>query len=67
MRKHEAQNLQTIKQSALAILSMVQSVKGMRCGTRWRELRYTLLLGFEEHSETMFKLLNDQAIQSLLP
>jgi hypothetical protein len=28
-------------------------------------MRYTLSLGFEEHSETMFKLLNDQAIQSL--
>jgi hypothetical protein len=41
---------------------MVQSVKGMRCGTRCREMRYTLSLGFEEHIETMFKLLNDQAI-----
>jgi hypothetical protein len=30
-------------------------------------MRYTLALGFEEHIETMFKLLNDQAIQSLLP
>jgi hypothetical protein len=33
----------------------------MRCATLRREMRYTLSLGFEEHSETMFKLLNDQA------
>ncbi|MDR0636123.1 MAG: hypothetical protein LBF87_03495 [Treponema sp.] len=29
-------------------------------------MRYTLSLGFEQHIETMFKLLNDQAIQSRL-
>jgi hypothetical protein len=29
-------------------------------------IRYILFLGFEEHIQTIFKILNDQTIQNLL-
>jgi hypothetical protein len=63
MRKKGAQNLQMMKQVALAILSLVQrafddrSLKGMR---------FMLASSFERHIESIFKLLNAQAIRDLL-
>jgi hypothetical protein len=63
MRKNGAQNLQTMKRVALAILSLVQtafddkSLKG---------IRFMLALSFERHIETIFKLLNAQSIRNLL-
>jgi predicted transposase YbfD/YdcC len=62
-RKHGAQNLQTIKRVALAILSLVQSYYTDKSLKR---IRFILSLGFEEQIETIFKLLNAQAIQNLL-
>jgi predicted transposase YbfD/YdcC len=63
MEKHGARNLQTMKRVALAILSLAQSFYDNRSLKR---IRYILSLGFEEHIETLFKLLNAQAIQALL-
>jgi predicted transposase YbfD/YdcC len=63
MRKHGAQNLQTMKRVSLAILSLVQSYYDNRS---LKGIRFTLSPGFEEHIETIFKLLNAQAIRSLL-
>jgi hypothetical protein len=63
MRKHGAQNLQTMKRVTLAILSLVQSYYDNRS---LKGIRFTLSLGFEEHIETIFKLLNAQAIRNLL-
>jgi predicted transposase YbfD/YdcC len=63
MSKNGARNLQTMKRAALAILSLVQtcfenkSLKG---------IRFKLALNFERHIETIFKLLNAEAIQNLL-
>jgi hypothetical protein len=63
MRKHGARNLQTMKRVSLAILSLVQSYYD-----NWnlKRVRFTLSLGFEEHIEAIFKLLNAQAIRNLL-
>ncbi|MDR3124023.1 MAG: hypothetical protein LBU16_09635, partial [Treponema sp.] len=63
MEKHGARNLQTMKRAALAILSLAQSFYDNRSLKR---IRYILSLGFEEHIETIFKLLNAKAIQDLL-
>jgi hypothetical protein len=63
MRKHGAQNLQTKKRVTLAILSLVQSYYDNRS---LKGIRFTLSLGFEEHIQTIFKLLNAQAIRNLL-
>jgi hypothetical protein len=63
MRKHGAQNLQTMKRVTLAILSLVQSYYDNRS---LKGIRFTLSLGFEEHIQTIFKLLNAQAIRNLL-
>ena len=63
MKKHGAQNLQTMKRVALAILSLVQSYYDDKS---LKGIRFILSLGFEQHIETIFKLLNAQAIQSLL-
>ncbi|MDR2344358.1 MAG: hypothetical protein LBD86_07500, partial [Spirochaetaceae bacterium] len=55
--------LQTMKRVALAILSLVQtafddkSLKG---------IRFMPALSFERHIESIFKLLNAQAIRNLL-
>jgi predicted transposase YbfD/YdcC len=61
--KHGAQNLQTIKRVALAILSLAQSYYKDKSLKR---IRFIVSLGFEEQIETIFKLLNAQAIQNLL-
>ena len=61
--KHGAQNLQTMKRVSLAILSLVQSYYDNRS---LKGIRFTLSPGFEEHIETIFKLLNAQAIRNLL-
>jgi predicted transposase YbfD/YdcC len=50
--KHGARNLQTMKRDALAILSLDQSIYDNRSLKR---IRYILLLGFEEHIQTIFK------------
>jgi predicted transposase YbfD/YdcC len=63
MDKHGARNLQTMKRVALAILSLVQSFYDNRS---LKMIRYILSLGFEEHIQTIFKVLNAQAIQNLL-
>jgi predicted transposase YbfD/YdcC len=63
MKKHGAQNLQTMKRVALAILSLVQSFYDDKS---LKGIRFILSLGFEKHIETIFKLLNAQAIQNLL-
>jgi hypothetical protein len=63
MEKHGARNPRTMKRAALAILSLAQSFYDNRSLKR---IRYILLLGFEEHIETIFKLLNAKAIQDLL-
>jgi predicted transposase YbfD/YdcC len=54
MRKHGAQNPQTMKRVSLAILSLVQSYYGNRS---LKGIRFTLSLGFEEHIETIFNCL----------
>jgi predicted transposase YbfD/YdcC len=61
--KYGARNLQTMKRVALAVLSLVQSFYNNRSLKR---IRYILSLGFEEHIQTVFKLLNANAIQNLL-
>jgi hypothetical protein len=63
MRKHGAQNLQTMKRVTLAILSLVQSYYDNRS---LKGIRVSLSLGFEEHIEAIFKLLNAQAVQNFL-
>jgi predicted transposase YbfD/YdcC len=63
MRKNGAQNLQTMKRVALAILSLVQGAFDDRS---LKGIRFMLALSFERHIETIFKLLNAQAIQNLL-
>jgi predicted transposase YbfD/YdcC len=63
MRKHGAQNLQTMKRVALAILSLVQTAFDDRS---LKGIRFILALSFERHIETIFKLLNAQAIRNLL-
>jgi hypothetical protein len=63
MRKNGAQNLQTMKRVSLAILSLVQSAFD---GTSLKRIRFMLSLSFEQHIETIFKLLNAQAIRHLL-
>jgi predicted transposase YbfD/YdcC len=61
--KDGARNPQTMERVTLEILSLVQSFYDNR-SLKW--IRYILSLGFEEHIETIFKLLNAQAIQDLL-
>ncbi|MDR0411236.1 MAG: hypothetical protein LBH75_04595 [Treponema sp.] len=63
MEKYEAWNLQTMNWADLAVLSLAQSFYDNRSLKR---IRYILSLGFEEHIETLFKLLNARAIQALL-
>ncbi|MHB9293166.1 hypothetical protein Holit_02286 [Hollandina sp. SP2] len=61
--KHGARNLQTMKREALAIRSLVQSFYDTRS---LQMIRYILSLDFEEHIQTIFKVLNARAIQNLL-
>jgi predicted transposase YbfD/YdcC len=63
MRKHGAQNLQTMKRVALAILSLVKSFYDNKSLKR---IRFILSVDFENNIEKVFKLLNAQAIESLL-
>jgi hypothetical protein len=66
MEKHGARNLQTMKRAAPAVLSPAQSFYDNR--SLKRRIRYIRSSGFEEHIETLFKLLNARAIQApLLP
>jgi predicted transposase YbfD/YdcC len=60
--KHGAQNLQTMKRVTLAILTLVQPY----FKTSIKNIRYTLALGFDRDIEKIFKLLNAQALRSLL-
>jgi hypothetical protein len=52
-----------MKRVALAILSLVQSAFGH---TSLKGIRFMLALSFEQHIETIFKLLNAQAIRDIL-
>ena len=63
MRRHGAQNLQSMKRVALAILSLVKSAFN---NTSLKGIRFMLALSFEQHIETIFKLLNAEAIRNLL-
>jgi hypothetical protein len=63
MSKNGARNLQTMKRAALAILSLAQSCFDNKS---LKGIRFKLALNFERHIETIFKLLNATAIQSLL-
>jgi predicted transposase YbfD/YdcC len=60
--KHGAQNLQTMKRVSLAILTLVQ----LYYKTSIKNIRYTLALNFEHDIEKIFKLLNADALRSLL-
>jgi hypothetical protein len=63
MKKNGAQNLQTMKRVALAILSLAQTAFDDRS---LKGIRFMSALSFERHIETIFKLLNAQAIRNLL-
>ncbi|MDR0685333.1 MAG: hypothetical protein LBF83_09440 [Spirochaetaceae bacterium] len=60
MRRHGAQSM---KRAALAILSLVKSAFN---NTSLKGIRFMLALSFEQHIETIFKLLNAEAIRDLL-
>jgi predicted transposase YbfD/YdcC len=62
MEKHGAQNLQTMKRVSLAILTLVQSY----FKTSIKNIRYSLALSFDHDIEKIFKLLNADALRSLL-
>jgi predicted transposase YbfD/YdcC len=63
MQKHGAQNLQTMKRVALAILSLVKSFYDDKSLKR---IRLILSVDFENNIEKIFKLLNAEAIETLL-
>jgi predicted transposase YbfD/YdcC len=63
MRKHGAQNLQTMKRVVLAILSLVESFYDDKS---LKKIRFILSVDFENNIEKIFKLLNAQAIENLL-
>jgi predicted transposase YbfD/YdcC len=63
MQKHGAQNLQTMKRVALAILTLVKSFYDDKSLKR---IRFILSIDFENNVEKIFKLLNADAIESLL-
>jgi hypothetical protein len=60
--KHGAQNPQTMKRVSLAILALMQPPYK----TSTKNIRYTLALGFDRDIEKIFKLLNADALRSLL-
>ena len=62
-KKHGAQNMQTMKRAALAILSLVQSFYDDKSLKR---IRLILAIDFETNIEKIFKLLNAEAIENLL-
>jgi predicted transposase YbfD/YdcC len=61
--KHGVWNLQTMKRTALAILSLAQSFYKHKS---LKGIRYMLSLRFEGHIERIFKLLNARTLQDLL-
>jgi predicted transposase YbfD/YdcC len=63
LEKHGAQNLQTMKRTALAILGLVQTFYR---GISIRKIRYMLSLDFDRQIERVFSLLNADALRSLL-
>jgi predicted transposase YbfD/YdcC len=63
MQKNGAQNLQTMKRAALALLSMVQPFFSK---LSLKTLRYKLSIDFEKTIEKVFKILNAEAINKLL-
>jgi predicted transposase YbfD/YdcC len=63
MEKHGARNLQTMKRVALAILTVCQPLFPKRSVKR---MRYGLSLDFERDIESMFKVLNANALRPLL-
>jgi predicted transposase YbfD/YdcC len=63
MKKHGAQNLQTMKRVVLAILSLVKSFYDDKSLKR---IRFILAIDFENNIEKIFKLLNAEAIENLL-
>jgi predicted transposase YbfD/YdcC len=63
MEKHGAQNLQTMKRTALAILGLVQTFYS---GISIRKIRYILSLDFDKQIEQVFRLLNVDALHALL-
>jgi predicted transposase YbfD/YdcC len=62
MAKNGAQNLQTMKRVALAILGMAQTFFKMSI----KNIRHNLGWDFEKQIEEVFKLLNAEALEALL-